>query len=188
MNAFATGRDPNNSAIVVTSGLLKNMNREELEGVIAHETSHIKNYDIRTMLLAAVLTGVMILLSDILLRSFLFGKSDRKGGEATIILIVIGLIFAILAPLIGELIKLAISRKREYAADANGAVLTRYPEGLANALRKISKDPDPLVDTANKATAHLFISTPFRDHKGWLVNLWSTHPPIEERIRRLEAM
>lgn len=193
MNAFATGRDPNNSAIAVTTGLLKTMNREELEGVIAHEMSHIKNYDIRAMMIAAVMVGVIVLLSDVMLRSFLWGgagrsRNDSGGGSAQIILIVVGLVLAILAPIIGEMIKLAISRKREFAADAGAAVLTRYPAGLAAALRKIAADPDPLVDTANKATAHLYISTPFRKKKGFMLKLFATHPPLEERIKRLEAM
>lgn len=192
LNAFATGRDPEHSAIVVTTGLLNKLNREELEGVVAHEMAHIKNYDIRSMMIAAVMVGVIVLLSDILLRSFLWGgagrSNDRNGGQAQIIFILIGLVLAILAPLIGEMIKLALSRKREYAADATGAMLTRYPMGLANALKKIRDDPDPLVDSANKATAHLFISTPFRKKKGFLVGLFSTHPPIEDRIKRLEQM
>jgi len=192
MNAFATGRDPEHASITVTTGLLKAMNRQELEGVIAHEMSHIKNYDIRFMMLTAILVGVVTLLSDFLLRSFLWGgkgKSDSKGGgNVTIILIVVGLVFAILAPIIGELIKLSISRKREFLADSDGAMLTRYPPGLASALKKISKDPDPLVDKANKATAHLFISTPFRSTKSLTAKMFSTHPPIEERIKRLESM
>ncbi len=189
LNAFATGRDPSNSAICVTTGLLKTMNRQELEGVIAHEMSHIKNYDIRVMLLTAVLVAVLTLLSDILLRSFLWGgRRDREGGQAQLILMVLGLVLAILSPLIGQLIKLAVSRKREYLADASGAMLTRYPPGLASALKKIAKDPDPLVDHANRATAHLFISTPFRDRTGFWTNLFSTHPPIQERIKRLEKM
>lgn len=190
LNAFATGRNPENSAIVVTTGLLKKMNRQELEGVVAHEMSHIKNYDIRVMLLTAVLVGIAVLLSDFLLRSFLFGgRKDRKdSGRIGLFLIAIGLVLAILTPLIGELIKLAVSRKREYLADASGAALTRYPPGLASALEKIREDPDPLVDDANKATAHLFISTPFRSKKGFLVRLFQTHPPIEDRIKRLKEM
>jgi heat shock protein HtpX len=190
LNAFATGRDPKNASITVTTGLLKTMNRQELEGVIAHEMSHIKNYDIRMMMLAAVLVGVITLISDFLLRSFIYGKKDgsRDQGKFTIILVIVALVLAILAPFIGQLVKLAISRKREYMADANGAILTRYPPGLASALRKISKDPDPLVDNANKATAHLFISTPFRNSKSFVAKLFSTHPPIEDRIRRLEDM
>ncbi len=192
LNAFATGRDPKNASVTVTTGLLKTMNRQELEGVIAHEMSHVKNYDIRFMMLTAVLVGIITLLSDFLLRSFLWGgkgKRDSKGkGQIGVILIVVGLALAILTPIIGQMIKLAISRKREYMADANGAILTRYPPGLASALRKISKDPDPLVDKANKATAHLFISTPFRKKHGAMINLFSTHPSIEERIKRLQAM
>ncbi len=192
LNAFATGRDPKNASITVTTGLLKAMNRQELEGVVAHEMSHIKSYDIRFMMLTAVLVGIITLLSDFLLRSFLWGgkhkRESRNAGQLTIILIAAGLILAILTPLIGQMIKFAISRKREFMADANSAVLTRYPPGLAGALRKISKDSDPLVDQANKATAHLFISTPFRKKTGFITNLFSTHPPIEERIKRLEAM
>ena len=190
MNAFATGRDPNHSAIAVTTGLLNNMNREELEGVIAHEMSHIKNYDIRAMMIAAVMTGVIILLGDVMIRSFIFGggRKDSGRGQGQIIMIVVAIILAILAPIIAQMIKLAISRKREYAADAGGAVLTRYPPGLASALKKIAKDPDPLVDNANRATAHLFISTPFKKKKGFMTGLFATHPPIEERIARLERM
>ena len=189
LNAFASGRDPKHSIVAVTSGLLERMNKLELEGVLAHEMSHIKNYDIRVMMLAAVLVGVTVLLSDFFLRSFWYGghgQKREKGGGVIILLLVIGL--AILTPLIGELIKLSISRKREYLADASGALLTRYPKGLADALRKIKGDPDPLVDYANKATAHLFISTPFRKSHGAFQSLFSTHPPLEERIKRLEEM
>ena len=191
LNAFATGRDPEHSSVTVTTGLMERLNKLELEGVIAHEISHIKNYDIRVMMLAAVMVGMTVLLSDFLLRSFLWGGRGRRkdGGNATWIFIIVGLVLAILAPLVGEAIKLAISRKREYLADASGALLTRYPKGLADALKKISKDPDPLVDHANKATAHLFISTPFRkSKKSFLKNLFSTHPPITDRIHRLEKM
>jgi heat shock protein HtpX len=190
LNAFATGRDPEHSSVTVTTGLLEKLNKLELEGVIAHEISHIKNYDIRVMLLASVMVGVTVLLSDFILRSFLWGRRDRsEGGGITIVMIVIGIVLAILAPLVGEVIKLAISRKREYLADASGAMLTRYPKGLSDALRKIKGDPDPLVDHANKATAHLFISTPFRKTKKMMFkNLFNTHPPIDERIRRLDSM
>ncbi|HLP79954.1 MAG TPA: M48 family metalloprotease [Acidobacteriota bacterium] len=190
LNAFATGRDPKNAAIVVTTGLLAKLKRDELEGVIAHEMAHIKNFDIRMMMLAAVLVGVITLLSDFLLRMFLWGGHNGRSekNQVAVLAIVVGLVLAILAPLIAQLIKLAISRKREFAADAEGARLTRYPLGLANALEKIKGDPDPLVDRANKATAHLFISTPFRKSSTWISNLFSTHPPIDERIRRLKAM
>ena len=188
-NAFATGRDPEHSSITVTTGLLEKLNKLELEGVIAHEMSHIKNYDIRVMMLASVMVGLTILLSDFLLRSFLWGRRDSENNQLTIVLIVVGLVLAILSPFIGEAIKLAISRKREFLADASGAQLTRYPKGLADALRKIKEDPDPLVDHANKATAHLFISTPFRKkRKMFFKNLWMTHPDINERIRRLDKM
>ncbi len=191
LNAFATGRDPQHASITVTTGLLKKMNKLELEGVLAHELSHIKNFDIRVMMLAAVLVGIAVLLSDFLLRSFLWGgkqgRKDDNGSGALFILL--GVILAVLAPLIGQLIQLAISRKREFLADASGALLTRYPKGLADALHKIKNDPDPLVDTANKATAPLYISIPFRrNNSSWLQSLFSTHPPIEERIKRLEGM
>src|SRR3989344_3326288 len=190
LNAFATGRDPKNASITVTTGLLKKLNRQELEGVIAHEMSHIKNYDVRFMMLTVILVGIIVLLSDFLLRSFWYGgHGDRRGkGNLGIIIILFAVVLAILAPIIGNLIKLAISRKREFLADAHGAILTRYPPGLAGALKKISKDPDPLVDKANKATAHLFISTPFRKKTGIITNLFSTPPPIDERIKRLEEM
>ncbi len=194
MNAFATGRDPKHASITATTGLLKALNRQELEGVIAHEMSHVKNYDIRFMMLTAVLVGVVVLLGDFLLRTFLWGGGRHRGNDSRsssqlqIILIIAGIALAALAPLIGELIKLAISRRREFTADASAAVLTRYPPGLAAALKKIANDPDPLVDRANRSTAHLFISTPFRKKRGFATSLFSTHPPIEERIKRLEEM
>ncbi len=188
LNAFATGRDPMHSSVAVTTGLLAKLNKVELEGVLAHELSHVKNFDIRVMLIASVMVGVTVLLSDFLLRSFLFGGRDREGGNSNILLILIGIGLAILTPLIGEMIKLAVSRQREFLADASAAQLTRHPKGLADALRKIKNDPDPLVDHANKATAHLFISTPFRKKKSWTLSLFSTHPDIDERIRRLEGM
>ena len=191
LNAFATGTDPKNASITVTTGLLKKLNRLELEGVIGHEMSHIKNYDIRVMLITAVLVGITILLSDFIFRTFLWGGAGRErkdGGQLVIILIVVAFVLAILAPIIGEMIKLAVSRRREYLADANGALLTRNPEGLASALEKIKADPDPLVDKANKATAHLFISTPFRKTKGFVTGLFATHPDINDRISKLRAM
>ena len=191
LNAFATGRDPEHASITVTTGLLKKMNRQELEGVIAHEMSHIKNYDVRFMMLVVMLAGVITLLSDFMLRSFFYsgkGNSDSKKGKAFGVLILVAVLLAILSPIIGELIRLSISRKREFLADANAAVLTRYPPGLASALRKIAKDPDPLVDKANKATAHLFISTPFRKENKFVSGMFLTHPPIEERIKKLQEM
>jgi heat shock protein HtpX len=192
INAFATGRDPQHSSIAVTKGAVDRLNRQELEGVVGHEMSHVKNFDIRLMMLTAVMIGVTVLLSDIILRSFIYGGGrrdrDREGGNLTVIFIVIGLVLAILAPLIAKLVQLAISRKREYLADADGALLTRYPKGLADALKKIKNDKEPLVDSANKATAHLYIANPLRNFKGRVTGMFSTHPPIDERIKRLEAM
>ncbi len=188
INAFATGRNPEHASIAVTTGALKKLNRTELEGVIAHEMSHVKNYDMRLMTITVVLIGVIALMSDVFLRSLWFGGGNRdsgKGGNLNLIFILIGIALAILAPLIAQLIQLAISRKREYAADAQGALLSRYPEGLANALKKIKTEH---LDTKNasKATAHLYFSNPLK--KGWLNNMFSTHPPIEDRIKRLEEM
>jgi heat shock protein HtpX len=191
-NAFASGRNPKNSVIVVTKGLLQKLNRAELEGVIAHEMSHIKNYDVLVQTLAVVMVGVVILLSDWILRSFFWGggrrrSSNRQGGNAGSILIVVALVLAVLAPIIAQLLKLAVSRKREYLADANGALLTRYPPGLASALKKLAADKEPL-DAANKATAHLYIVNPLKDIKGQMNTLFSTHPPIQKRIEALENM
>jgi heat shock protein HtpX len=189
-NAFATGRNPEHSVICVTTGLLQKMNRAELEGVVAHEMSHIRNYDIRLGTLAVVMVGVVALLSDWILRSFWWGGGRRRSrdkGNAGAILLVVGLVLAVVAPLASQLIRLAISRKREYLADASGVELTRYPAGLASALRKIAADTEPL-EAANKATAHLYIVNPLKDIRGRVNNLFSTHPPIEDRIKALEAM
>jgi heat shock protein HtpX len=189
-NAFATGRDPQHASIVVTRGLLQKMDRTELEGVLAHELSHVKNLDTRLMLEVAVLLGMVALLADWILRSLWWGggRSDRRDrGGAGGILILVGLVLAVLAPIIAQLIQLAVSRQREYLADASGALLTRYPEGLANALRKIAADPEPL-EVANKATAPLYIANPLHDAPKAFDSLFDTHPPIQERIRRLEAM
>ncbi|MDO8637902.1 MAG: zinc metalloprotease HtpX [Dehalococcoidia bacterium] len=192
-NAFATGRDPQHATIAVTSGLLQKLDKLELEGVIAHELSHIKNYDIRLMTLVVVLVGLVALLADFMLRFTFFGSgrrpSNRGRGEGLggALILIIALVAAILAPIAAQFIKLAISRGREYLADASGALLTRYPEGLARALEIISADKEPL-EVANKATEHLYITNPLKGHKSWANNLFSTHPPIEERIRRLRAM
>jgi heat shock protein HtpX len=192
-NAFATGRDPKNAVICVTTGILQKLNRVELEGVVAHEMSHIKNYDVRLQTVVVVMAGVVALLSDWILRSFLWGggrrrsRNDRGSGGAGAILVVVGLVFALLSPLIATIIQLAVSRKREFLADASAAMLTRYPAGLASALRKISADTEPL-EAANKATAHLYIVNPLKDIKGGVNKLFSTHPPIEERIAALEKM
>ena len=191
MNAFATGRNPQNASITVTKGLVESLNRTELEGVIGHEMSHVKNYDIRLMMLTVVLAGFIVLLSDFLLRSFFWSggrnKESREGGNLRVILIIAGLILAILSPLIAKLIQLAISRKREFLADASGALITRYPQGLAAALRKIRDDTGKL-EVANKATAHLYISNPLKGAKGKMASLFNTHPDINERIKKLEAM
>ena len=192
-NAFATGRDPKHSHIVVTRGLLDKLEPIELEGVLSHELSHIGNYDIRLMTVVTVLVGVIALVSDLFLRFTIFGggrrrsNSDRGGGQIQIIFLVLAIAGAILAPIVAQAIRLAISRRREYLADASGALLCRNPEALARALEKISSDPEPL-ETANKATAHLYISNPLKEHASFLNNLFNTHPPIEERIRILRSM
>ncbi|NIM98512.1 MAG: M48 family metalloprotease [candidate division Zixibacteria bacterium] len=186
-NAFATGKDPEHSSVAVTTGLLEKLNRLELEGVIAHEMSHIKNYDIRYVTLVAILVGTVALLSDWMRRSFFYRGRRKRGGVGGGMVILIALVLAILAPIIAQLIRLALSRQREYLADASGALLTRYPEGLASALEKISKDTEPL-EAANKATAHLYVVNPLLEHRGKLNRLFSTHPPVGERIKRLRAM
>jgi len=186
-NAFATGRNEKHASVTVTTGLLRLMNREELEGVLAHELSHIKNYDVRFMLLVATLVGITVLISDMLLRSF-FWSSHRNDNKANTFIIVIGLVLAILTPIVVQLIKFAISRKREFLADASGALLTRYPPGLASALRKIKNDKEPSIAGVNRAISHLFIADPMRFAGDKVKHWFSTHPPLDERIRRLEAM
>jgi heat shock protein HtpX len=188
-NAFATGRDPEHASIAFTTGILKLLDKQELEGVTAHELSHIKNYDIRVMTIVVVLVGSIMLLADILLRTMSFGKRNSKDNSAAAVLVIIGIVLAILSPLFAQLIQLAVSRSREYLADASGALLTRYPEGLAQALEKISAVNMPLKSASN-ATAHLFIANPFgrNQRRSALSNLFSTHPPITERINRLRNM
>jgi len=190
-NAFASGRDPEHAAITFTTGILSILNKAELEGVIAHEFSHIKNYDIRVMTIVVVLVGLVILLSDIMLHVGMH-RGGRKNVPWPAILIAIAL--AILSPLIAQLIKLAVSRAREYLADASGALLTRHPDGLASALEKMRDNTTPLK-SANHATAHLFISSPFGEigEKGkksnsWYQKLFATHPPIDDRISKLREM
>ncbi len=185
LNAFATGRDPEHSSVAVTSGLLRRLNDQELEGVIAHELSHIKNYDIRLMTVVVVLVGAVAIISSWFRRSLFWGSRRRDKEGSSGLLALIGLVLLLLAPLVGTLIKLAISRRREFLADASGAYLTRYPEGLASALEKISKDPNRL-GTASEATAHLFIANPFRGTS--LAKLFSTHPPVEERVQKLRSL
>ncbi len=193
-NAFASGRNPKNAIVVVTKGLLEKLNRVELEGVIAHEMSHIKNYDILVQTLAVVMVGVVVLLSDWILRSFLWGSRGRRrsssrnrGGDIGSIIAIVGVALAIFSPFIAQLLRFSVSRKREFLADASGALLTRYPPGLASALKKLDADREPL-EVANKATAHLYIVNPLKDLKGKTNKMFSTHPPIEERISSLENM
>lgn len=187
-NAFATGRNPKNAVVAVTRGLLQILNRTELEGVIAHELSHIGNRDILLQTVVVVLVGAITMIADIFVRGRLFRgrrSEGEGGGQAQAILLLVGLVFIILSPIFAKLIQLAISRKREFLADASGALLTRYPEGLASALVRISQNPIPLR-VANTATAHLYIANPLKN-KG-LSKLFMTHPPIEERIKRLREM
>lgn len=193
-NAFATGRDPKHAIICFTTGILEKLNKTELEAVTAHELSHIGNYDIRFMTLVVVLVGIITLLADWFLRISFFGgrgrSRDNDSGNGGQIFLLIGIILAILSPIVATLIKLAVSRKREFLADASGVLLTRYPDALASALEKISADSEPL-EAANKATAHLYIVNPLKGKDGktsWLSNLFNTHPPIEERIKRLREM
>jgi heat shock protein HtpX len=192
-NAFATGRNPEHAVVCATTGLLAKLNRTELEGVLGHELTHIKNFDIRLMSLVAVMVGLVALLGDWFLRIRWFGgrKSDEDEGKMGAIIMILGIIFAILSPIIAQLIQLAISRRREFTADAGSVELTRQPQGLINALEKISADQEPL-EAANKATAHLYIVSPFKGKGfaavGWFANLFNTHPPLNERIKILKNM
>lgn len=192
-NAFATGRDPAHATVTVTTGLLQKMNKLELEGVIAHEISHIRNFDTRLMIMTAVVVGLIAVMTDVMLRYTWYGAGSRsrykgKGeGAAGAIVVVVAILALILAPLAAKMIQLALSRQREYLADASGAMLTRYPEGLASALEKISDDKEPL-EVATKGTAHLYICNPLKNQKSSLNNMFSTHPPLNERVTRLRAM
>jgi heat shock protein HtpX len=201
-NAFATGRDPQHSSIAVTQGLLDMMNRVELEGVIGHEMSHVRDRDILLGTIVATLVGSVVLISEFMLRWFFWGggigggrrrsgnNNGGGGGEGFLILAVLGLVVAALTPIAAQVIKLAMSRRREYLADAEGAMLTRYPPGLASALKKIAADPTPMR-MANNATAHLWLNQPSRipgEQNHWYENLFSTHPPLADRIRILEEM
>ena len=188
-NAFATGRDPQHGVIAVTKGLLEQLDRVELEGVIAHELAHIGNRDVLLVTMVVVMVGVVVIITDFFFRIAFWGGNNRNGGQARLIMIAIALALAILAPLFAQMMKMAISRKREFLADASGALLTRYPEGLARALEKISKNSIPLA-VANDATSHLFIACPFngKENKRWLHRLFMTHPPIEKRIMALRDM
>lgn len=200
-NAFATGRDPEHAVICATTGILSKLSRTELEGVLGHELTHVRNYDIRLMSLVSVMVGLVALLADWFLRMSWFGRkrdNDKEGGMGALIMI-LGFLFALLSPIVGQLIQLAISRRREFMADAGGVSLTRQPQGLISALEKISKDIEPL-EAANKATAHLYIASPFKSDSensgagrgrkaiGWFAGLFNTHPQISERIRILKTM
>jgi heat shock protein HtpX len=194
-NAFATGRDPEHAVVAVTVGLLQKLDKSELEGVIAHELSHVGNRDILLSTLVTVMVGVIVLLADWFRRwSFFGGKrksNNSEGGQLGNILFLVAIILSILAPIFASLMQLAISRKREFLADADGALLTRYPEGLARALEKISADREPL-EVANRATAHMYITSPFKEDEegkiGFFTKLFMTHPPVEERIAALRGI
>ncbi|MHB1253292.1 MAG: M48 family metallopeptidase [Candidatus Humimicrobiaceae bacterium] len=195
MNAFATGRNPKNAVITLTRGIINDLNDEELKGVISHELSHIKNYDILLGTVIVIFVGMLSIASNILLRSFFFGGGRRRsnerggggGGIFSLIILIIGVILILLSPLIGTLIRMAISRNREFLADSNGDLISRYPAGLANALRKINQSSQ--IESASSATSHLFIADPLtKKSKPIFSGLFSTHPPIEERIKRLDEM
>ncbi|MCX6813080.1 MAG: M48 family metallopeptidase [Candidatus Azambacteria bacterium] len=192
-NAFATGRNPKHAVVAVTEGLLEKLDRSELEGVLAHELSHVGNRDMLLSTVIVVLVGFISIISDMFLRSAFWGglgkRDDRENGQAGAIFMIIGIVLAILAPIAAMLIQLAISRKREFLADVSGALLTRYPEGLASALEKISSDSTPMR-VANNTTAHLWLDDPFKGQKktSWLRKLFMTHPPIEERVKALRGL
>jgi len=189
-NAFATGRNPQNASLAVTTGLLDIMNRQELQGVIAHEISHIRNYDILLMTVVAAIGGLIILLRDFFLRSLFWGgrrRDRRSSGRAGLILLIIGLVLAVIAPIFVALIRAAISRQREYLADASGAYITRYPQGLAQALAKL-RDSGDKMKRASDANAHLFIANPFGKDRTDVMSMFATHPPIDKRIERLNRL
>lgn len=188
-NAFATGRDPKHAAVALTTGILQKLNKQELEGVIAHELSHVGNRDTLVMTVVSVLVGTIALLSDWFLRSMWYGGSNDRDSRGNTVFVVIAIVAAILAPIVAVLIQLAISRRREFLADASAVLLTRYPQGLANALLKISSDKEPL-EAANRGTAHLYIVNPLkgREAVSWFASLFNTHPPIKERVKALQEM
>lgn len=191
MNAFATGRDPQHAVICFTTGILAGLEKQELEGVIAHELSHVGNYDIRLMSIVSILVGTVTLIADWFTRGVMYGGGRRRSrdSEGGGLIMIIGLVFLILSPIIATLIKLAVSRSREYLADASGSLITRNPKGLASALAKISQDPE-ILEAANGATAHMYISNPLKGAQGMntLGILFSTHPPVQDRIKKLLEM
>jgi heat shock protein HtpX len=194
-NAFATGRDPRHAVVAITRGLRTKLTRDELQGVIAHEVAHVGNFDIRLMMLMAVLVGTVVMLSDLVWQVIRFApagrrgsRDDGKGGNPlVVVLIVLAVVLAILAPILATIIQFAVSRQREYLADATAVQLTRYPQGLANALRKIAADP-AVLETANRGTAHLYIANPIKKFEARAASPFASHPPIQERVRRLEAL
>ena len=190
-NAFATGRDPEHASVAVTSGLLEKLNRDELQGVVAHEMAHVGNYDIRYAMLVGILVGTTVLISDFFLRGLWWrggrGRQREGGDPIQLIMIVVAIVLAVLAPLFARLLQLSISRQREYLADATAIQLTRNPKGLADALQKISGDQE-VLEVANRATAHLYIVNPIKKFEKRAKGLFSTHPPIEERIHILRSL
>ncbi|HEY3411582.1 MAG TPA: M48 family metallopeptidase [Armatimonadota bacterium] len=192
-NAFATGRSPETASLAITTGLLEKLSRDELQGVMAHEMSHVRNFDTRLMMLLAVLVGGIVLAADAFWRISYFGGGRRRdrdsdgGGQLQLLFMVLAIALAILAPIFAKMLEMAVSRQREYLADASAALITRYPAGLAAALEKISADPEPL-EAANRATQHLYIVNPLKGATQKAAGLFDTHPPIEERVRRLRAM
>jgi heat shock protein HtpX len=194
LNAFATGRDPEHAVVCATTGLLDRLNRSEIEGVVAHELSHIQNYDIRLMSVVSILVGFIALLADWMLRASLWGGGGDRDSDlpqrAQLIVTAAAILLVLLSPVIANLIKLAISRRREFLADASGVSMTKNPDGLINALNKISRDHQPLK-AANKATAHLYIENPLKnikDSRHWFAKMFQTHPPVEERIKQLKNL
>ncbi len=193
MNAFATGRDPDHAVVCATTGLLTRLNRAEIEGVVAHELAHVQNYDIRLMSIVTILVGFIALLSDWMLRMSFYGGGKRdknSGGQLQVVFMVAGILLALLSPIIAQLIQLAISRRREFLADATGVGMTKNPEGLAKALEKISQDREPL-EAANKATAHLYISNPLKNVHGAVgtfASMFQTHPPVKDRLDALRGL
>jgi heat shock protein HtpX len=190
-NAFATGRDPEHASVAITTGLIEKLNRDELQGVMAHELSHVGNRDILFATMVGIMVGSIVLFADFFLRSFFWGGARRRRGRSSggggAILLVVALVLAVLAPLFAKLLQLAVSRQREFLADASAAKLTRYPEGLASALEKIAGDRE-VLEVANRATQHLYIVNPIKPFEKRAKSLFSTHPPIEERVARLRAM
>ncbi len=190
MNAFATGRDPKHAVVCATTGLLSQLNRTELEGVIGHELSHVSNYDIRLMSIVTVLVGIVTLLADWLFRISWRGRGDNEDNKSGAIFLIVGFILALISPFIAQIIQLAISRRREFLADASSVKLTRQPSGLISALKKLGADREPL-EAANKATAHLYITNPLKNRSdaiGMFAGLFNTHPPLADRIKALESM